>query len=194
MTLRTPDPSQVSATALVKFALGAWRATPAVRIDDAYKWLFQATRGGEHAVPDPDPARERLFREWARLPETATTASGAVPIEQLRPDGALVRVHLAPLKARGVDASAVLDAFLDGARAPLADQAGPDAFIRAWDVLRTCLAEAPVGELTLAAWQRLDAATRRAGFPAVHHSTAYREAYAPAYRVMPGATAARLLS
>jgi|SRR5690606_40445370 hypothetical protein len=178
----TPD-------ALVTFALDAWHASPAVRIEDAYKWLFQATRGAEHAVQDVGAARDRLLREWDRLADGGDPDRH--PIEHLRPDGAIVRVHLAPLKARGVDAVAVTQAFLDSARAHTADVG---SFARVWDALRLRLRVAPAGEVTLGAWERLDAATRRAGFPPVHHSDTYRAACAPAYRVMTATAARRLLA
>jgi len=41
-------------SALIDFALPKWKADKNVRIEDAYKWTFQATRGGEHAVPIPN--------------------------------------------------------------------------------------------------------------------------------------------
>ena len=39
--------------ALLAFAETRWRAQPETRIEDAYKWLFHATLGGDHAVRDP---------------------------------------------------------------------------------------------------------------------------------------------
>ena len=52
---------------LLTFSLAAWQKEPEMRIEDAYKWLYQATRGGEHAVPDEDSARKWLDEEWATL-------------------------------------------------------------------------------------------------------------------------------
>jgi hypothetical protein len=52
---------------LVTFPESAWRADPAFRIEDAYKWLFQACQGGEHAAPSREAAQAWLASEWAGL-------------------------------------------------------------------------------------------------------------------------------
>ena len=174
---------------LVAHALDALAARPDAHIEDAYKFLFQATRGGEHAAPDPSSARAYLAREWARLP-----ADGPAPeepaIEWLRHDGALVRLHLRPAKAQGVPEDAVLAAFLAAAQAVQLDASG---FTYAWQALGERLRERLQGHLTRTAWERLEAVTRPAGYPAVHHSEAYAAAYAPAYRVMRRGDAEALL-
>lgn len=166
-------------TALVAFALDAWRATPALLIEDAYKWLLQATLGPEHAVRDEEAARAWLAREWAALPASPARTE---PLERLREDGAYVRAHLRPLKARGMTEAAVLDAFLMSARD--VGHRSPSAFVDAWEALGARLTTHAAGPLTRAAWVHLDRETRARDFPPVHHSDAYRAAYAPAYRVL----------
>ncbi|MGQ0540786.1 MAG: hypothetical protein ACT4O9_02905 [Blastocatellia bacterium] len=47
-----------SPTALLDFAVPHWKADSKMEMQDAYKWLHQATRGGEHAAPDADSARK----------------------------------------------------------------------------------------------------------------------------------------
>jgi hypothetical protein len=183
-----PEPASPQPTAvilgesqpLVATALDALATRPEARIEDAYKFLFQATRGGEHAAPDEASARTYLAREWASLPEGGPS-SDEPAIEWLRHDGALVRLHLRPAKAHGVSEEAVLAAFLASARAVRKDASG---FTYAWQALGERLRQRPQGHLTRAAWEQLDAAMRPKNYPAVHHSEAYRTAYAPAYRVM----------
>jgi hypothetical protein len=181
-----PAPEQPAAVILgeshplVATALDALAARPEARIEDAYKFLFQATRGGEHAAPDEASARTYLAREWASLP-APDPSSDEPAIEWLRHDGALVRLHLRPAKALGVSQDAVLAAFLASARAVRMDASG---LTYAWQALGERLRQRPQGHLTRAAWDALDAAMRPKDYPAVHHSEPYSTAYAPAYRVM----------
>lgn len=186
MTTAIP-PAAGSPAALVAFALEAWQATPALRIDDAYKWLVQATRGAEHAVPSADAAAAWLGREWAAL---GPPRPHEPLVEPLRADGALVRLHLRPYRAHGGSERALLDAFLAGAAVALGDES---AFTAAWQALRTQLARGPSGHLTLEAWDALDQAMRPRTYPAIHHSEAYAQAFAPAYRVLREEYAAPLL-
>lgn len=174
---------------LVAFALDALAGRPEARIEDAYKFLFQATRGGEHAAPDEASARAYLAREWAGLP-AAGSPSDEPPIEWLRHDGALVRLNLRPAKAQGIPEDAVLGAFLVSGRAVRMDASG---FTYAWQALGERLRERPQGHLTRAAWDALDVAMLPKGYPAMHHSEAYTAAYAPAYRVMRRGDAEALL-
>jgi hypothetical protein len=166
--------------ALVAFALDALARQPEARIEDAYKWVLQATRGGEHAVVSEAQAREQLAREWNSLaPPTPDEAD----LQPLRPDGALVRVNLRPCKARGGSMDVLLQGFLVSAAGVRADSAD---FHATWQALGAHLAGGSVGHLTRGEWTRLDSAMRTAGYPAIHHSVPYRAAYAPAYRVLRG--------
>jgi hypothetical protein len=166
--------------ALVAFALDALARQPEARIEDAYKWVLQATRGGEHAASSEAQARERLAHEWGSL---APATPDEPALQPLRPDGALVRVNLRPCKARGGSMDALLQGFLVSAACVRADSAD---FLATWQALGVRLADGSVGHLTRGEWTRLDSALRAAGYPAIHHSAPYRAAYAPAYRVLMG--------
>jgi hypothetical protein len=176
----------LSARALLAFALNSLAADPETRIEDAYKFLFQAACGGEHAVPDEESARAWLEREWASLGKTLPGEPLEVP---LRPDGALVRLNLRPYRDRGGRPDALLAAFLTSARSFEPDR---DLFRASWAALGEELAAHPLGPLNRAEWARLDTAMRAQGYPAVHHSRAYSAARHPAYRVLTGEEAGRL--
>ena len=177
----------ISVSTLLPFALDAFASDPETRIEDAYKWLFQAASGGEHAVPDEESARAWLRKEWASLGETAPGEPLLVP---LRPDGALVRLNLRPYRDRGGSADALLAAFLRSARAFEPD---PALFLESWTVLGKQLAARPLGPLNRAEWSRLDAAMKARGYPAVHHSDGFARARRPAYRVLTRDEAGALL-
>jgi hypothetical protein len=175
-----PDPD-------ADFFLAQLPADPELRIEDAYKWLFHATRGGEHAIVNAFAVRQWLDQEWAGL---GPPDPGEPLWTPLAPDGRIGRLNLRPFKAQGGSADALHAAFLAGAESFDAD---PARFRAAWRALGRALEKHPHGHLTRAEWRRLDARARPEGYPACHHSPAYEQARAPAYRVLPRAHAQPLL-
>jgi hypothetical protein len=163
---------------LLDHALAQWRATPEARIEDAYKWLYHATLGGEHAVTDEQGPRAWLDREWETIGAPLKGEQGLVPLTS---DGRLLRVNLRPYKQRGGDKEMLLWAFVFSAERFKPDRSG---FVREWDALGARLRSRPQGHLTAGEWTRLDATARKAAFPAAHHSPEYERAYRPAYRVV----------
>ena len=157
----------------------AARRHPQWEAADLCKLLHQATMGSEHAAPGPAAARAWLDRELREM----GTGPDEPPAESLRPDGALVRVHLRAWQAGGGDPDTLLEAFLAtaaGWTGSLPELEG----VLAWAVRHT----RRLG-LDRRALQVLVARWREAGYPAMHHSAAYARLYRPAYRVV----AARLL-
>ena len=167
-----PDPDAA-------FFLAQAPADPDLRIEDAYKWLVHATRGGEHAVDNEFAVRKWLEKEWATLGPPLENEPLWIP---LTPDGRIGRLNLRPFKARGGSPDALHAAFLAGAQS---FDASPARFRAAWKDLGRALAQQPVGHLTSAEWRRLDNATRPKKYPACHHSPAYESVRHPAYRVLP---------
>ena len=141
---------------------------------DLYKLLHQAERGSEHTLTNGRAAGQRLERELAHL--------GPGPIEPLidpiRADGQLVRIHLRPWLERGLDAAALLEAFLQTARQWQGSSTGLEAALHS--------AESLAEELGLPAEAVAKCASRMKplGFPAVHHSRTFEAEYRPAYRVV----------
>lgn len=173
--------------ALVDFALARWRAEPQVQVEDAYKWLYQATRGGEHAVPDEKMARDWLEQEWQTLGEPQKDE----PLWQpLCPDGEIGRLNLRPFRARGGRKADLLAAFVDSSRNFSHDES---SFIAAWNELGRRLKQRSRGRLAWRDWKLLDRQVRLAGYPAIHHSQPYAEARRPAYRVLTGVEAGKLI-
>ncbi len=149
---------------------------PRLQVQDLYKLVHQATMGSEHAVRDEAAARERLESELSRLgggPEETE-------VESISADGRIVRVHLRPYAAHGGDPARLLAAFLQTAREYKGDKS---RLRRYWDCAEEMCrdGELPFREEEL---RRFFARMEAHGYPAVHHSKEYREAYRPAYRVV----------
>ncbi len=185
---RTPGASgeASAAAALAEFAWSALRDEPAASPEDAYKWLYQAARGGEHVAPSEEAARERLLREWATL---GAPAPGEPLVVPLRPDRRVVRLNLRPYRAAGGDPEALLAAFLESARGFRPDTG---LFLEAWRELRRRLPAGAGGRMSPAAFEELHRASEAKGWPARHHGAAYAAARAPAYRVLTDEAAGRL--
>lgn len=165
-------------SALLDFAIPKWQADKNVRIEDAYKHLYQATRGGEHAAPDRESANAWLDNEWKGL---AIPAIDEPLWEPLCPDGPIGRFNLRPFKAREGKAGELLEAFLVSAGDYKPDTT---AFSEAWAGLGKRLQRKNIGKLDHKGWARLDAEMKKKNYPAVHHSSEYNKAHRPAYRVL----------
>ena len=145
--------------------LGHFRKYPLLQAEDIFKYLFQSAFGCEHLVSDPSAALNYIKKEREMSVSSPT-------LDEL--DGEYTRVHiscLAPetlarlfcLSAKKEDGLASLEAKLEVAKELVANG---DLPLDGEDFSRK-----------LEAW-------RQAGYPALHHSNAFREAYRPAYRVI----------
>jgi hypothetical protein len=185
-----PAPSTreaLAAAELARFAWNALRDDPSASPEDAYKLLFQASRGGEHAAPSESAARAWLEKEWASLDAARPGEPLVVP---LRPDGAVVRLNLRPYRDAGGEPEALLAAFLESARGFRPD---PALFVNAWRTFGRSLPDDADGPMTRAAFEETDRSSEEVGWPARHHGPGYSRAHAPAYRVLTGESAARLV-
>jgi len=175
-------------SALIDFALPIWKADKNVRIEDAYKWTYQATRGGEHAVPDTESARKWLDGEW----QTLSTPMTNEPIwEPLCPGGEIGRLNLRPFRAKGGKEDDMLEAFLTSSREYRSDGSN---FIAAWNKLGARLRKKSFGNLNHKAWVKLDTEMKAKNYPAIHHSDSYEKAERPAYRILTASEMKKLLA
>lgn len=167
------DPEGDLAHALRRFAM-----RPEMRIDDAYKFLHQQSRGAEHSVDDAVAAQAWMREEWATL---GPTRPGEELLEPLTADGRLVRVNLRPYRDVGGDPARLTDLFVDTAHHPSGTAAD---FRTRWYALGKRLEKRPTGNLTRRTWQDLESRMKGMDHPATHHSPQYRARYQPAYRVI----------
>jgi hypothetical protein len=165
-------------SALLDFAMPKWKVDPNVRIEDAYKWIYQATRGGEHAAPDREMAKRWLDKEWTSLGKPAKNE----PLwEPLCKDNSIGRLNLRAFKAKGGKMDDILDAFLTSSRE--FKETGTN-FLDTWSDLGKRLTHKAIGSLTFDEWSRLDADEKAKHYPAIHHSATFEAAEYPAYRII----------
>lgn len=174
-------------TALLDFAIPKWKADKNVRIEDAYKWTYQVTRGGEHAVPDTESARRWLDDEWQSLVKSHANE----PVwEPLCPSSCIGRLNLRPFKNKGGKEDDLLEAFLASSREYRTE---PSSFVEAWLELGKRLKKKRAGKLDYRSWAKLDAEMKAKNYPAIHHSETYEKANHPAYRILTSAEMKKLL-
>jgi hypothetical protein len=167
-----------TSAALLDFTIPKWKADKSVRTEDAYKWLYQATRGGEHAVPDEDSARKWLDGEWTTL---GSPLKNEPEWEPLCPGAEVGRLNLRPFKQAGGKENDLLTAFLASSREYRPE---PANFIDAWTQLGERLKKHSFGKLDHRSWLKVDAEMKAKNYPAIHHSDTYNKVRQPAYRVL----------
>jgi len=154
---------------------------PLLGAADLYKLIHQGVYGPGHIITDAASAREHLEREhWAifdvRSPMSDSSDRSA-PSEPIAPDARFIRVNLRGLNSGRIEL--LLAALLESAReVPVDHSTMRERLLEAIEWSRQRLPCA-AGEL-----RQLLLESEPAGFPARHHSAAYRDAYRPAYRVV----------
>jgi hypothetical protein len=149
---------------------------PVMEIEDLFKLAFQAAMGSEHAVSSREAAGQWLERELSSL----SKVQGEPLSEPLSPDGLLVRVNIRALVERGGDTSGLVDAFV---RTANEFEGSQERLERYWIIIEGMAAAGNIPfevDRLQAMWRKM----KFQGFPAVHHSTTYRDQYHPAYRVV----------
>ena len=149
------------------------QAYPHLTPQDVFKFLHQSAFGCEHLVTDEQAVTERLCNETNGL-DLSVAHSDIEPL-----DGHFSRVHLGYLKT-GLAAQTLGKLLCISSKICSHDV---DELERKLDVARRLAAKhiMPFSEQEFVdAWE----AWRTQGYPALHHSDAFRFEYHPAYRVI----------
>lgn len=168
------------------------RTYPQLQIQDIFKYLYQSAFGCEHMVSSPEAVTDNIRREYGgesksgtKVPNIETSAcqrrawssNDEILIDTL--DGAYSRVHLAWLDC-GLSAETLGRLFFNSAKREADGKAELEHKLKAaGELARESFFpfSADEFEKALEEW-------RADGYPAVHHSDAFRMAYHPAYRVI----------
>lgn len=148
-----------------------YQAYPDLKIRDIFKFIFQSSFGCEHLVTDEKTATEYVSREYENI------TPGRFLTDAL--DGDYSRVHLSWI-TKGIDVKTLGRLFFLSA---VKESDGDDKLAKKLQAVRELVScgDLPFSpeetEAEILKWQS-------EGFPAVHHSDAFRERYKPSYRVI----------
>jgi len=173
------------------------RHYPLLEARDVYKLAHQGVFGPGHAVASAVQAQAHLSEE---IEAFATQVKRQKPkakgqeelLEPIDHDGRLVRVNLVPLilaaevrsqkseyRRQSAGADWLAEAMVESARRVKGEPKVMRRRLAA--AVRWCRKNLPRHAAGL---ERLAVEAEEAGYPAFHHSPAYRRAYRPAYRVV----------
>lgn len=145
---------------------------PKMQPTDAVKLIYQNEFGGGHLIRDEEAVLNYLRREYASVEKDAS-----VPLYEEIGSG-IVRVNLAAVGEEDLE-----QLGQDFIRSAAEHTGSPVSFLKKLDMLHQLTAQGifAFGTNDLDAYL---AEYKKAGYPAVSHSREYREAYAPAYRIV----------
>lgn len=150
---------------------------PLMTGSDIYKLLFQAAMGSSHAVIDMESARTLLESELMN-PEGG-------PVEPLKdvisPCGLIARINLRTYSAvEKLDPELLLSAFIQTGREFTGSKDTLDLYC-SWFIY---MKEKDLLPVKFKNTDTFFKDMMSSGYPAVHHSEIYRNAYSPSYRVV----------
>jgi hypothetical protein len=118
-----------SQTELFNLVISHMNRYPAMEVQDVYTLIYQGAMGAEHFSVDAGGFEERLAKEF----EEAKADEKQALWETIRPDGELVRVHIAALKVRGGKPQALSTLCLWTASI---FEGGKEDLINGWDTFK----------------------------------------------------------
>ena len=146
---------------------------PRLEVADIFKFIFQSAFGCEHFVSSEERALNYIKAELERI----NGDQSAPRIDAL--DGDYSRVHLSCINDT-LSAEALAKYFCLSAKV---EPDGKERLLEKISVARELIADGTI-PLSLSDFDELHAKWEAAGYPAIHHSESFREAYHPAYRVI----------
>jgi uridine kinase len=155
-----------------------WQRYPLMEKGDLVKLILQSEFGTGHFLPSEAEAWARLRDEYV----ACQRASSLTPVPPLFEGigGGYCRVNLRPLPRSGVSLRTVARWFVRSAKeAPPCKDTLEEKLQLLLGLARSGEMPIPEGEL-----EEFLEEYRKAGYPGMHHSAVYREAYQPAYRVV----------
>ena len=159
--------------AIIKVQLSKY---PEIEIQDLYKLTFQAAMGSAHMGLDSVKAFNYLNYELQQI-----EADSSEPlIEEIAPQGKVVRINLRPFKAIKGNKEKLTSAFIQTANKFKSSIKNLENYWQAL-IIMVKKNQIPFNAHDL---QTFFNEMRKQSFPAVHHSEKYKERYKPAYRVI----------
>jgi len=151
---------------------------PALEVLDVYKLLHQAVFGPGHVIKS-----QKAEKEWLeRQSEILENGPSEPFVENIHPDGEIVRLYLRPYLAAKGKLNRLLNAYVNSASSVTGNL---DTMTAWWDIFQRAATDGIFQGHFDARNNSLIARTRKLeNWPASPHSPVYETAYKPAYRVL----------
>lgn len=150
---------------------------PASTLQDIYKSFFQDKFGPEHIISDTIAAKKYLLSELNR-----NDIDSVVVLEPTGIKGNYIRVGLGAIKSGKVDVSAFLSAFIRSAN--VADKSVVEQWTGEWAEAVEVIDEMNLNLDNYEADKEAISRVLQQGRYVMHHSSRYRDAYNPHYRII----------
>ena len=161
-----------STTNTRELLISHYNTYPELEVADIFKFIFQSAFGCEHLVSSEERALNYIKEELKRV-----SADEAPRVDKL--DGNYSRVYLSCLNDE-VTPEVMAKYFCLSAKI---EPDGKEKLLEKIAVARELILDGTI-VLSLSDFDELHERWRKAGYPAIHHSDSFREAYHPAYRVI----------
>ncbi len=163
--------------ALLQLITNHKKLHPSIRVRDIYKILHQGTMGPRHLIQNEGNTRSELLQEFDSL--DADERNDPLT-EQVSLDGTVIRVNLRTFKQRAGDPERLLASLIESAASMIPDESALHA---AWQMFKV-LNRGQVLRFDHREITALDEHLSKHGFIAISHSSEYRKAEQPSYRVV----------
>ena len=150
---------------------------PASTLQDIYKSFFQDKFGPEHIISDTIAAKKYLLSELNR-----NDIDSVVILEPTGIKGNYIRVSLGAIKSGKVDVSVFLRAFIRSAN--VADKSVVEQWIGEWAESVKVIDEMNLNLENYEVDKEAISEVLQQGRYVMHHSSQYRNAYNPHYRII----------
>ena len=147
------------------------------RLADAYKMLYQGCLGPEHAIPDPEAVKQWLYKEWEDV-EASSLEGLFVDISIQQP---IYRINLRAAKAFEITKGQILEEFMSLARE---FPKRPDLLREYWQKISQQIQNGKKLVCNPEDLAHFNREILKNDYPAVHHSSEYREINKPSYRLV----------
>jgi len=149
---------------------------PLMTSTDIYKLVYQAAMGSAHEIQSIDSAREH-FKE-----EISSIGSGPVEpvVDIIAHDGSVCRINIRPYLESGYDPDNLIMAFIRTGKEFTGSTEILELYCR-WLLRMNVDGLLPIN---IQAIDQYLSEMAESGYPAVHHSSVYRNSYSPSYRVI----------
>jgi len=166
-----------SGTEVLNLLAGHFNRYPKMAVQDVYALIFQGSMGAAYFNAGDEVFEDQLLNEYATV-----EANDGIPMwETIRPDGELVRLHLAALKAKGGDAQKLSTLCIWTATVFKGDK---QDLKDGWATFERLVAEKVMGKYARDSVAGLTRWLEANNFPPARHTNEFREAYNPHYRLL----------